>query len=146
MSVAFRIIKKNYPHIAWIVSFADGTQCGDGTIYRASGFVLTGITQNSTIMEAPDGRRFARLVLDQRSYLETRQLAREYGVDLTKASAGTSGSSLFKKAGFKMLPGFMLRYIKFLHPDAQKRLTVPILPFSAIAEAGARMYKGKRIE
>ena len=43
LGVAFRLIKKHYPHVEWVVSFADGTQCGDGTIYRASGFVLTGI-------------------------------------------------------------------------------------------------------
>lgn len=33
LGVAFRLIRKHYPHIEWIVSFADGTQCGDGTIY-----------------------------------------------------------------------------------------------------------------
>ena len=43
LGVAFRMIRKHYQHIEWIVSFSDATQCGDGTIYRASGFVLTGI-------------------------------------------------------------------------------------------------------
>lgn len=40
LGVAFRLIKKHYPHIEWVLSFSDGTQCGDGTIYRASGLVL----------------------------------------------------------------------------------------------------------
>ena len=40
ISVAMKLIKKHYPNIEWVVSFADGTQCGDGTIYRASGFRL----------------------------------------------------------------------------------------------------------
>ena len=35
IGIALRLIKKNAPHIKWVVSFADGTQCGDGTIYRA---------------------------------------------------------------------------------------------------------------
>jgi len=43
LGVAHRIIKKHYPHIDWIVSFADACQCGDGTIYRASGYKLTQI-------------------------------------------------------------------------------------------------------
>ena len=43
ISIAMKLIKKHYPHIDWVVLFADGTQCGDGTIYRASGFVLTDI-------------------------------------------------------------------------------------------------------
>lgn len=55
---AFRWIRKTYPHIKWCVSFADGTQCGDGTIYRASGFALTGIKENNQIWEAPSGETF----------------------------------------------------------------------------------------
>ena len=38
IGIAMRLFKKNAPHIKWIISYADGTQCGDGTIYRASGF------------------------------------------------------------------------------------------------------------
>jgi hypothetical protein len=44
LGVAMRLIRKHYPQLKWVVSFADGTHCGDATIYRASGFVLTGIT------------------------------------------------------------------------------------------------------
>lgn len=55
---AMRWIRKQHPWIKWVVSFADGTQCGDGTIYRASGFVLTGIKENNQIWEAPSGRVF----------------------------------------------------------------------------------------
>lgn len=31
-----KLIRKHAPQIKWVVSFADGCQCGDGTIYRAS--------------------------------------------------------------------------------------------------------------
>jgi hypothetical protein len=40
IAIAIKLIKKKAPHIKWIISFADGTQCGDGTIYRAAGFDL----------------------------------------------------------------------------------------------------------
>lgn len=63
LSVAMRILRKHAPQLKWVISFADATQCGDGTIYRASGFVLTGIRKNNQIWEAPDGERAARLVL-----------------------------------------------------------------------------------
>ena len=46
IAISIKLIKKNAPHIKWILSFSDGTQCGDGTIYRASGFVLTSIKEN----------------------------------------------------------------------------------------------------
>lgn len=56
IAMAIRLIKKNAPHVKWILSYADGTQCGDGTIYRASGFKLCGITTNRHIVETPDGK------------------------------------------------------------------------------------------
>jgi hypothetical protein len=38
LSIAIKLIKKHYKNIEWIISYADASQCGDGTIYRASGF------------------------------------------------------------------------------------------------------------
>jgi len=60
LSISFKLIKKHYPHIEWILSYSDATQCGDGTIYRASGFFLCGINKNSTIFEMPDGSSKAK--------------------------------------------------------------------------------------
>jgi hypothetical protein len=58
---------------------------------------------------------------------------------------GTESSHKFLKSiGAEKAEGFQLRYVYFIKPEAKDRLTVPILPFSAIAEAGARMYKGSR--
>ena len=56
-----RMIKKQAPHIKWVISFADGAQCGDGTIYRASNFVLTQIKPNKTILEFPNVARIAAM-------------------------------------------------------------------------------------
>ena len=55
LGVALRLIRRQYPQIEWIVSFADATQCGDGTIYRAAGFLLTRIKRNTTLWGGPDG-------------------------------------------------------------------------------------------
>lgn len=134
LSIAMKIIRKNYPHIEWIVSFADGTQCGDGTIYRASGFSLTAIKENSTMHIMPDGTIFADVGL------------RASSADLRKKLGYKLGEpfSVFKKrTGCKRVPGFQLRYIYFLNPAAKSRLTVPILLFSEIARRGAGMYRGK---
>lgn len=124
-AIAFcmRLIKKHYPHIDWILSFADATQCGDGTIYRASGFDLIGIKKNTTIWEAPDGTAATDLSL--------------------RLAAKVSSMKSFVNAGYKKKPGFQIRYIYFLNKKARERLSVPILPFSDIEKAGASMYKGK---
>jgi len=54
LGYAFRWMRKQYPHIKWCVSFADAAQCGDGTIYRASGFALTGLKKNRSLLRMPD--------------------------------------------------------------------------------------------
>ena len=60
ISIAIKLIKKNAPHIKWLLSYSDATQCGDGTIYRASGFNLTQINRNSTIYKLADGEIVAK--------------------------------------------------------------------------------------
>lgn len=118
ISVAMRLIKKNYPNIKWVISFADGCQCGDGTIYRASGFKLTGIKKNKTIMINDAGDVKTDL------YFNINPQLRE------------------KKKEYHSLDGYQLRYIYFLDKSKEKDLTVPILPFTIIDEMNARMYKG----
>jgi len=136
LSIAFRMIKKNAPQIKWIVSFADGTQCGDGTIYRASGFVLTGITHNKNLAMSPDG------VVTHKMTYESNPV----GTGYTKITGGKNDWGLFcKKKGWQTLEGFQLRYIYFIDKSYRSRLTVPELPFSEIERMGARMYKGQKL-
>lgn len=125
LGIAMRLIRKAYPHIEWVISFADGSQCGDGTIYRASGFVLTGIRPNSTLILLPDGTIGANVTFSK-------------GTHILK----TGGSAKAPEGAVK-LPGFQIRYLYFLNPAARSRLTVPILPFSKIEEMGAGMYRGQ---
>ena len=122
IGVAMRYLKKYAPNIEWVVSFADGTQCGDGTIYRAAGFVLTQIKENNTLRINP----------------ETGQPMQQM------AAFHQKKANEFHK--WQALSGFQLRYIYFLNKSARDRLTVPILPFSEIDRVGARMYRGERPE
>ena len=126
LAIAMQIFRRRYSHIQWVVSFADATQCGDGAIYRASGFILTGIKKNTTLLLMPDGSIMADKTLNDTKY------------KLKGQSAG-----YWKRRGAKCLPGFQLRYIYFLDPTARERLTVPEIPFGKIAEVGASMYKGR---
>lgn len=151
LGVAMRLIKRTYPHLKWIVSFADATQCGDGTIYRASGFILTGIKKNYQIWIAPDQAhsRFSHMSLtDNSSHVQQEKAKTISRVTATKGKhIQTSGAASMKdyiKAGFKPLPGFQLRYIYFLDATWRSRLTVPEIPFSEIDKQGARMYKGQK--
>ena len=169
LGVAFRLIRKHYPHIEWIVSFADGTQCGDGTIYRAAGFVLTAIKKNNQVWIAPEGETFSRVSLTDGKSKQQQQQAKEivHRISKTKGPAimrtmalktgrlklnhaavnnGASSMKGYAAAGFKPLEGFQLRYIYFLNPAARARLITPEIPFSKIEEMGAGMYRGEKIK
>lgn len=137
---ALRMIKKNAPQIKWVISFADGTQCGDGTIYRASNFVLTGISSNKTIMEFPDGTTISNLTLTADWNIpQVGELCARLGVPHRYRT-----TKEWQALGARYKPGFMLRYVYFLDPEARKNLTVPIIPYSRIQELGAGMYKGQK--
>jgi len=121
IAISIKLIKKNAPHIKWILSYSDSTQCGDGTIYRASGFNLTAIKKNTGIFKDNKGNVYAK------GYGEYYRIAK----------------GLVKREKEERLEGFQLRYIYLI--DKTCKITVPILPFSKIDEMGAGMYKGKKI-
>lgn len=127
---AFRWMKKQYPQIKWCVSFADGCQCGDGAIYRASGFVLTSIRENSETWLLPSGEIIHAMTVKS-------------GDGALKTGGSMSSVQIRNRMGGTIVKGFQLRYIYFLDPSARQRLTVPILPFSEIDRRGAGMYRGK---
>ena len=141
IGATLRMIRKKAPQIKWIVSFADGTQCGDGTIYRASNFILTGIQVNKTIIRMPDGSAVAGLTLDLQQRSTKERYDKLCGLDPTKRYTRND----YIKAGAEAIQGYMLRYIYFLDPKWRNRLTVPEIPFSKIDEMGAGMYKGENV-
>jgi len=130
LAIVMRLIRRNAPQIKWVVSFADATQCGDGTIYRASGFVLTSIKKNSQMLRLSDGSIVAGKSLDNPNH---------------QAPNGAYGRGDALKNGAEYLPGYQLRYIYFLDPDERKNLTCEEIPFAEIAKRGAAMYKGVRL-
>lgn len=122
ISVCLRLIKKNYPHIKWIVTFADATQCGDGTIYRATGAFLTGIKKNAGLRKNKNTGEVLQTI----------------------AAHHRKISNEFRNSGeWEMLEGFQIRYIWLL--DKNAKLMVPVLDYKEIKAQGASMYKGANV-
>ena len=138
-----RMIKKQAPHIKWVVSFADGCSCGDGTIYRASNFVLTGIRENFNLCQLPSGEKVHKMALESNPTCKRKELGGASYYDIT------GGRFDFRKyvefTHGEILKGFQLRYVYFLDKKSRAKLTVPEIPFSRIDEMGAGMYKGEKI-
>lgn len=141
---SIKLIKKNAPHIKWIVSFADGCSCGDGTIYRASNFVLTDIKENYNLCQLPNGEKVHKMTLESNPLIKRKELGGKSYYDIT------GGKFDFKKyisvAKAQILKGYQLRYVYFIDKTSRKKLTVSEVPFSKIDEIGAGMYKGEKIE
>lgn len=119
ISVAIRLIKKNAPHIKWVISFADGTQCGDGTIYRASGFKLVSIVDNTSLRINPKTGEAIHII--QAHHLK---MSKEFRT-------------------WKAIQGKQIKYVYLI--DKSCVLNIPEIPFSKIDEMGAGMYKGKKV-
>lgn len=130
ISICIKLIKKNAPHIKWVISYADGCDCGDGTIYRASGFHLTLIKENSDLFLLPSGKKIHSMTIKS-----SKDLMNKYG----------NWKKYLDKEheGWQKIKGFQFRYIYLI--DKTCKITVPILPFSKIDKMGAGMYKGQRV-
>lgn len=140
---SMKLIKKNAPQIKWVISFADGCSCGDGTIYRATNFVLTAIKPNDNLAELPNGDKIHKMTLESNPTSPRKELGGKSYYDIT------GGKYDFEKyvevVGGKILKGYQLRYIYFIDKTYREKLTVPIIPFSKIDELGAGMYKGEKV-
>lgn len=121
IAVAMRIIKKKAPHVKWVISFADATQCGDGTIYRAAGFYLVGITKNTSLRYNPSTGEPMHII---------------------QAHHKKINGKVFRT--WKPLEGYMLKYVYFLDKNKISDLAVPIIPYGKIKELGVCMYKGEK--
>jgi len=119
LAISFKLIKKNAPHIKWIISFADATSSGDGCIYRASGFKLVGIVKNTSLRKDPITNKVIHII--QAHHLK---ISKEF-------------------RNWAPLPGYQLKYVYLI--DKTCKLSVPEIPFSKIKELGIGMYKGKKI-
>ena len=148
IGIAMRLLKQHAPQVKWVISFADGTQCGDGTIYRASGFVLTGINFNSSIWVLPNGESVRENTIRQSGYTSWLEPFISKAKFDELRNGGSASAAVFKyleTKGAQRLEGAQLRYIYFIDPSYRARLTVPELPFSEIERRGASMYKGEKI-
>lgn len=138
ISQAFKWIKKNAPHIKWVISFADGTQCGHGTIYQAANFKLTQIKENTGMIELPNGLRVHKIMFS------VGKLGSPYANEMKKLGITGTKEYLDKHhTGWYALKGYMYRYIYFLDKQAEKDFTGEFIPFSKIKELNIEMKRGE---
>lgn len=115
ISVALRMIKKQAPQIKWVISFADGCSCGDGAIYRASGFVLTGIKENANIAVMPDGTKLHKMTLESSPLRPIRALGGKSYFDITGGVAHGESSSMRSAAIYSPAISFGTSGLSTLH-------------------------------
>lgn len=143
ISMSVKLLKKYAPHVKWIISFADACSCGDGAIYRASNFILTGIKENEALCLLPDGTKIHKLTLEANPLAPRKELGGRSFFDVTDGNF--SWGRYMEAAGGILLSGYQLRYIYFIDKSKRKDLTVPEIPYSRIDELGAGMYKGEKM-
>ncbi|MFC1953992.1 DNA methyltransferase [Chloroflexota bacterium] len=111
IGVSLRAIKKN-TKVKFVVSYADPSQGHLGTIYQATGWTYTGLSEAMPMFDLGDGR-----------VRHSRSLSHAYG---------THSLKYFKDKGVavKVVPQSRKhRYIYFLDRAYRERLTVRALPY-----------------
>ena len=83
IAISLKMIRKQAPQVKWVISFADGCSCGDGSIYRASGFLLTGIKENKNIAVMPDGTKLHKMTLESNPLKPLPQIGGQSYFDVT---------------------------------------------------------------
>jgi hypothetical protein len=138
LGICLRLLKKNYPHLKIIISFADACQCGDGIIYRASGFRLHSYKVNNSLFDIPEN-----VVPFIKKYLP----GYSGGVIANKAlnnvvdENGKYLTTKIKSMGAKPLNGYQMKYLYFFDKGLEKRFK--FVDFDKIPD-NVKMYKGSK--
>lgn len=117
ISYSVKFIRRKYPKVAWIQSFAD-ERCGRlGVVYQASSFLYCG-EHLSTFWEL-DGVWYHNILM-------------------THKGGGTQARELQARAEEAVRHEFrQFRYVKILKKWARKKLVLPVLPYPKPEGAGA---------
>jgi hypothetical protein len=111
LGVVLRSLKR-HSGVKFLVSYADPAQGHVGTIYQATGWLYTGLSQATPLYDIGDGRCY-----------HSRSLSHSYG---------SHGLAHFQRHGIdvKLVPQEPKhRYLYFLEPAWRERLRVPELPY-----------------
>lgn len=137
LSVCIKIIKKNYPFVRLILSFADACQCGDGTIYRASGFKLHSYKRNNSILKLTN---FQKKEL-QKYRKNIGNIVTKKTLDKVTFNGGRYLSSYAMELGAKPLKGYQMKYLYCIDKNLDNKYNW--VSFKDIPDE-IKMYKGKR--
>ncbi|HZA23674.1 MAG TPA: DNA methyltransferase [Dehalococcoidia bacterium] len=111
IGVVLRSLKR-HTGLKFLISYADPAQGHLGTIYQATGWLYTGLSQATLLYDIGDGRHY-----------HSRSLSHSFG---------SHGLSHFQRHGIdvKLVPQQAKhRYVYFLDPTWRERLKGPTLPY-----------------
>lgn len=136
LSICLKLLKKIKPKLKWVLSYADGCQSGDGTIYRACNFKLTSISKNKNIILLPDGRKIFTQSLCEHT-------TRNYQDMIKKGFTKYREYLNSCYPGWAPLEGYQFRYIYFYDGNEQF-YKKKFLNYNDIKQ-NMKMYKGKKM-
>jgi hypothetical protein len=111
LGIVIRALKRN-TSLKFLVSYADPAQGHLGTIYQATGWTYTGLSQATPLYDIGDGRKY-----------HSRSLSHSFG---------SHGLAHFQRHGInvKLVPQESKhRYLYFLDPTWRARLRLPVLAY-----------------
>ena len=111
LGIVLRTLRKR-TQLKFLVSYADPAQGHVGTIYQATNWVYTGLSESMPLYDIGDGKARHSRSLSHAYGTHSVQHFRDHGIDI------------------KVIPqGAKHRYIYFLDPAWRSRLQVPVHPY-----------------
>lgn len=139
LGICLKLIKKQYPFIRCIISFADACQCGDGTIYRASNFKLHSFKVNKSLLTlSGKSLEYVRKFIPCANEIMAQKALDNYRVD-----SGRYLGAVAKEMGAQSLSGYQMKYIYFFDKELEGRFK--FVDFKDIPQE-VKMYKGEKLE
>ena len=120
IGAALQFLKK-HTRLKFLLSYADPPQGHVGTIYQATGWFYTGLSDSMPLYNIGDGK-----------LRHSRSLAHSYGTHSVRHFTGHG-------VAVKLIPQEAKhRYICFLDRDWQDRLRVPVLPYPKLERSSCK--------
>ncbi len=117
IGVVLRALRRS-TSLAFLLSYADPTQGHVGTIYQATGWLYTGLSQATPLYDIGDGiARHSRSLSHAYGSHSIKHFAR-HGVEVKKVPQASKH-----------------RYVYFLDPSFRQRLNVPVFTYTKKADA-----------
>lgn len=121
LMMCIRLLRRQYPWLQFITTWADGMRCQGGTIYKACGFLYLRKRKNDSLYQLPDGSVIHQIAFDK-VYLKRHATT-------LRAIKGARERVAHVFGGATLLEGYQYHYLHIIDPAQRAHLLMAPQPY-----------------